>query len=85
MSWVVTTNGVFVPKLCELWLFLREFSLDVSVEMPNEISYLQCLTHKVQIKVSNVAFIYTPLNWFHLVPCFVFGVKYKSKHVELCM
>uniref|UniRef100_A0A673WTX6 Poly [ADP-ribose] polymerase n=1 Tax=Salmo trutta TaxID=8032 RepID=A0A673WTX6_SALTR len=29
---------------------LREFSLDMSIEMPNEIINLHCLTHKVKIK-----------------------------------
>uniref|UniRef100_A0A3B4UNQ4 Poly [ADP-ribose] polymerase n=1 Tax=Seriola dumerili TaxID=41447 RepID=A0A3B4UNQ4_SERDU len=33
-----------------LFLSLREFTLDVSVEMPYEITRLQCFTHKVKIK-----------------------------------
>uniref|UniRef100_A0A4W5P683 Poly [ADP-ribose] polymerase n=1 Tax=Hucho hucho TaxID=62062 RepID=A0A4W5P683_9TELE len=31
-------------------LFFMEFSLDMSIEMPNEIINLHCLTHKVKIK-----------------------------------
>jgi len=34
-----------------LFLSLREFTLDASVEMPHEISSLLCTTHKVKIKV----------------------------------
>uniref|UniRef100_A0A8C9XNQ1 Poly [ADP-ribose] polymerase n=1 Tax=Sander lucioperca TaxID=283035 RepID=A0A8C9XNQ1_SANLU len=41
-----TTQAVFKV----LFLFLREFTLDMSVEMPHEITNLQCITHKVKIK-----------------------------------
>ncbi|KAG7240419.1 hypothetical protein INR49_026990, partial [Caranx melampygus] len=34
----------------DLFLSLREFTLDMSIEMPYEISKLQCITHKVKIK-----------------------------------
>lgn len=33
------------------FLFFREFTLDMSVEMPNEISNLKCITHQVKYKV----------------------------------
>lgn len=39
------------------FLFFREFSLDVSVEMPNKISELHCFTHSTKMKV-----IYSLIN-----------------------
>lgn len=33
-------------------VFFREFSLDALVEMPNRISSLGCITHRVKVKVS---------------------------------
>ncbi|XP_069388712.1 protein mono-ADP-ribosyltransferase PARP4 isoform X2 [Paralichthys olivaceus] len=46
------TTQVTVEKVCvtDDAANTREFSLDVSVEMPNEISSLQCITHKVKVK-----------------------------------
>lgn len=38
--------------------FLREFTLDVSLEMPYEISSLKCITHEVKTKVICVFHIY---------------------------
>lgn len=33
------------------FVFLREFTLDMSVEMPYEITSLECITHQIKIKV----------------------------------
>ncbi|XP_055361012.1 protein mono-ADP-ribosyltransferase PARP4 isoform X2 [Betta splendens] len=46
------TTQVTVEKVCvtDASASSREFSLDMSVEMPYEISRLQCLTHKVHVK-----------------------------------
>ncbi|AWP13565.1 putative poly [Scophthalmus maximus] len=46
------TTQVTVEKVCvtDEAASTREFTLDMSVEMPNEISSLQCITHKVKIK-----------------------------------
>ncbi|XP_068429034.1 protein mono-ADP-ribosyltransferase PARP4 [Clinocottus analis] len=43
------TTQVSVEKVC-VTDEEREFSLDVSVEMPNKITALQCITHKVKTK-----------------------------------
>ncbi|XP_034741908.1 protein mono-ADP-ribosyltransferase PARP4 [Etheostoma cragini] len=43
------TTQVTVEKVC-VTDEAREFTLDVSVEMPHEITNLQCITHKVKIK-----------------------------------
>ncbi|XP_022596628.1 poly [ADP-ribose] polymerase 4 [Seriola dumerili] len=46
------TTQVTVEKVCvtDEAASTREFTLDVSVEMPYEITRLQCFTHKVKIK-----------------------------------
>ncbi|XP_049583917.1 protein mono-ADP-ribosyltransferase PARP4 isoform X2 [Syngnathus scovelli] len=46
------TTQVTVDKVCvtDDTASTREFSLDMSIEMPYEISSLQCITHKVKIK-----------------------------------
>ncbi|XP_061548063.1 protein mono-ADP-ribosyltransferase PARP4 isoform X3 [Phycodurus eques] len=46
------TTQVTVDKVCvtDNAASTREFSLDMSIEMPYEISSLQCITHKVKIK-----------------------------------
>nr|XP_046259946.1 protein mono-ADP-ribosyltransferase PARP4 [Scatophagus argus] len=46
------TTQVSVEKVCvtDTAASLREFTLDMSVEMPYEISSLKCITHKVKIK-----------------------------------
>uniref|UniRef100_UPI0037E7B75D protein mono-ADP-ribosyltransferase PARP4 isoform X2 n=1 Tax=Semicossyphus pulcher TaxID=241346 RepID=UPI0037E7B75D len=46
------TTQVTVEKVCvtDEAASTREFTLDMSVEMPNEIARLMCLTHKVKIK-----------------------------------
>ncbi|XP_040912950.1 protein mono-ADP-ribosyltransferase PARP4 isoform X2 [Toxotes jaculatrix] len=46
------TTQVTVEKVCvtDEAAGAREFSLDMSVEMPHEISSLQCITHKVKMK-----------------------------------
>ncbi|XP_078118660.1 protein mono-ADP-ribosyltransferase PARP4 isoform X2 [Sander vitreus] len=43
------TTQVTVEKVC-VTDEAREFTLDMSVEMPHEITNLQCITHKVKIK-----------------------------------
>ncbi|XP_032372153.1 protein mono-ADP-ribosyltransferase PARP4 isoform X2 [Etheostoma spectabile] len=43
------TTQVTVEKVC-VTDEAREFTLDVSVEMPHEITNLQCITHQVKIK-----------------------------------
>ncbi|XP_029315004.1 protein mono-ADP-ribosyltransferase PARP4 isoform X2 [Cottoperca gobio] len=43
------TTQVTVEKVC-VTDEAREFTLDMSVEMPNKITDLQCITHKVKIK-----------------------------------
>lgn len=42
----------WLNKLC--LLVFREFTLDLSVEMPHEISSLTCVTHSVKIKVAGI-------------------------------
>ncbi|XP_038132152.1 protein mono-ADP-ribosyltransferase PARP4 isoform X3 [Cyprinodon tularosa] len=44
------TTQVSVQKVCVTDEASREFTLDMSVEMPNEISSLTCITHQVKIK-----------------------------------
>ncbi|XP_047198567.1 protein mono-ADP-ribosyltransferase PARP4 isoform X2 [Hippoglossus stenolepis] len=46
------TTQVTVEKVCvtDESANTREFYLDMSVEMPNEISSLECITHKVRVK-----------------------------------
>ncbi|CAB1424384.1 unnamed protein product [Pleuronectes platessa] len=46
------TTQVTLEKVCvtDESANTREFSLDMSVEMPNEISSLECITHKVKVK-----------------------------------
>ncbi|KAM8854716.1 protein mono-ADP-ribosyltransferase PARP4 isoform 2-T2 [Spinachia spinachia] len=43
------TTQVTVEKVC-VTDEAREFTLDMSVEMPNKITDLQCITHKVRVK-----------------------------------
>uniref|UniRef100_G3P0Z8 Poly [ADP-ribose] polymerase n=1 Tax=Gasterosteus aculeatus TaxID=69293 RepID=G3P0Z8_GASAC len=45
-----TTQQVTVEKVCVMFEEDREFTLDMSVEMPNKITDLQCITHRVRIK-----------------------------------
>ncbi|XP_071338341.1 protein mono-ADP-ribosyltransferase PARP4 isoform X2 [Trachinotus anak] len=46
------TTQVTVEKVCvtDEAASTREFTLDMSIEMPYEITHLQCITHKVKIK-----------------------------------
>ncbi|XP_054643397.1 protein mono-ADP-ribosyltransferase PARP4-like isoform X4 [Dunckerocampus dactyliophorus] len=46
------TTQVTVDKVCvtDESASTREFSLDMSIEMPNEIGSLSCITHKVKMK-----------------------------------
>ncbi|XP_077946715.1 protein mono-ADP-ribosyltransferase PARP4 isoform X2 [Gasterosteus aculeatus] len=44
------TTQVTVEKVCVMFEEDREFTLDMSVEMPNKITDLQCITHRVRIK-----------------------------------
>ncbi|MED6238228.1 hypothetical protein ATANTOWER_013523, partial [Ataeniobius toweri] len=44
------TTQVSVQKVCVTDEAAREFTLDMSVEMPNKISSLKCITHEVKIK-----------------------------------
>ncbi|KAM3862197.1 protein mono-ADP-ribosyltransferase PARP4 [Diretmus argenteus] len=46
------TTQVTVEKVCvtDQAASMGEFSLDMSVEMPNEITSLKCITHKVRMK-----------------------------------
>uniref|UniRef100_A0A3Q3X3W0 Poly [ADP-ribose] polymerase n=1 Tax=Mola mola TaxID=94237 RepID=A0A3Q3X3W0_MOLML len=45
-----TTQNREVALVSVMFLFLREFTLDMSIEMPYEINSLKCITHKVKIK-----------------------------------
>ena len=47
----VLLHTVHIIMIQTVLVSLREFSLDLSVEMPHEITDLKCITHKVKIKV----------------------------------